>query len=99
MAGVKGVRILPDFIVNCGGLIGCWVEWEARHRYGLRPVVDLKVVGQKALERIRETVTANVKELLTADISAREAAERIVKRNRERLLYGEAKNVLRERTT
>lgn len=82
----RGVRILPDFIVNCGGLIGCWVEWEARHRDGLRPVVDLKEVGRKALERIRVTVTENVKELLTADLPAREAAERIVERNRTRLL-------------
>jgi glutamate dehydrogenase (NAD(P)+) len=82
----KGVRILPDFIVNCGGLIGCWVEWEARHRDGLTPVVDLGEVGRSALERIRTTVTDNVQELLTANAPAREAAERIVKRNRERLL-------------
>lgn len=83
----QGVRILPDFIVNCGGLIGCWVEWQARHRDGLRPVVDLASVGQQAREQIRETVMANVKELLAAtDVPAREAAKRIVQRNRERLL-------------
>ncbi len=84
----KGVRILPDFIVNCGGLIGCWVEWEARHRDGLRPVVDLVRVGQNALERIRATVTSNVRELLAANMSAREAAEQIVRRNKEKLLTG-----------
>ncbi|HEX9985838.1 MAG TPA: hypothetical protein VGF69_21440 [Thermoanaerobaculia bacterium] len=83
-----GVRILPDFIVNCGGLIGCWVEWEARHRDGLRPVVDLAQVGESALERIRTTVTANVKELLAATVPAREAAQQIVRRNRDRLLAG-----------
>lgn len=82
----KGVRILPDFIVNCGGLIGCWVEWEARHRDGLRPVVDLDRVGHDALERIRTTVAENVKELLAANMPARDAAEQIVKRNRGRLL-------------
>jgi glutamate dehydrogenase (NAD(P)+) len=82
----RGVRILPDFIVNCGGLIGCWVEWEARHRDGLRPVVDLRRVGHDALERIRETVAENVEELLSANMSARDAAEQIVNRNRERLL-------------
>ena len=82
----KGVRVLPDFIVNCGGLIGCWVEWETRHRDGLRPTVDLQRVGQNALERIRTTVTQNVRELLSANIPARDAAEQIVKRNRERLL-------------
>jgi glutamate dehydrogenase (NAD(P)+) len=81
-----GVRILPDFIVNCGGLIGCWVEWEARHRDGLKPIVDLHRVGRDALDRIRETVAANVKELLSTNMSARNAAEQIVRRNRERLL-------------
>jgi glutamate dehydrogenase/leucine dehydrogenase len=84
----KGVRILPDFIVNCGGLIGCWAEWEARHRDGLRPVMDLARVGQAALERIRATVSANVKELLAGNMSARDAAEHIVRRNREKLLGG-----------
>jgi glutamate dehydrogenase (NAD(P)+) len=82
----KGVRILPDFIVNCGGLIGCWVEWEARHRDGLKPVVDLDRVGHEALARIRKTVAENVKELLSADMPARDSAVRIVERNRARLL-------------
>jgi glutamate dehydrogenase (NAD(P)+) len=82
----KGVRILPDFIVNCGGLIGCWVEWEARHRDGLKPVVDLQRVGHDALERIRRTVAENIRELLSADTAARAAAEHIVRRNRAKLL-------------
>lgn len=84
----RGVRILPDFIVNCGGLIGCWVEWEARHEYGLQPAIDLETVGQQALERIRSTVSDNVRELLCSNLPAREAAERIVYRNREKLLAG-----------
>jgi glutamate dehydrogenase (NAD(P)+) len=83
----KGVRILPDFIVNCGGLIGCWAEWEARHRDGLRPVVDLARVGQDALERIRKTVADNVRELLASTMSSRDAAQEIVKRNRAKLLH------------
>jgi glutamate dehydrogenase (NAD(P)+) len=82
----NGVTILPDFIVNCGGLIGCWVEWKARHRDGLKPVVDLERVGHDALERIRTTVAENVKELLSATIPARDAAKQIVSRNREKLL-------------
>jgi glutamate dehydrogenase (NAD(P)+) len=82
----KGVRILPDFIVNCGGLIGCWVEWKARHQDGLRAVVDLERVGEEALKRIRKTVAENVKELLGANMPARDAAELIVTRNRKQLL-------------
>ncbi|MEA2489600.1 MAG: glutamate dehydrogenase [Acidobacteriota bacterium] len=82
----KRIRILPDFIVNCGGLIGCWVEWEARHRDGLRPTIDLQQVGRSALERIHATVTQNIKELLSSSMSARAAASQIVTRNREVLL-------------
>src|SRR6185503_1728925 len=82
----EGVRILPDFIVNCGGLIGCWVEWEARHRGAVEPVVDLSRVGADALERIRRTVADNVRELLATTVPAREAAKQIAKHNREKLL-------------
>jgi glutamate dehydrogenase (NAD(P)+) len=82
----RGVRVLPDFIVNCGGLIGCWIEWEARHRYGLSPEVDLNQIGDSALARISDTVTRNVQELLRAGSSARNAAAEIVERNRALLL-------------
>jgi len=36
--------------------------------------VDLVRVGESALDSIRQTVTANVKELLAAEMPAREAA-------------------------
>lgn len=26
----KGVFILPDYLINCGGLIGCWADWVYR---------------------------------------------------------------------
>lgn len=26
----KGVFILPDYLINCGGLIGCWTDWVYR---------------------------------------------------------------------
>jgi glutamate dehydrogenase/leucine dehydrogenase len=26
----RGVFILPDYLVNCGGLIGCWTDWVYR---------------------------------------------------------------------
>lgn len=26
----RGVFILPDYLVNCGGLIGCWADWVYR---------------------------------------------------------------------
>lgn len=81
---LNSVRILPDFIVNCGGLIGCWVEWEARHRNGLTTLAELEQVERNALERIRTTISKNL-EFHSDDIPARGAAELIVRRNRQYL--------------
>jgi glutamate dehydrogenase (NAD(P)+) len=79
----RGVAVLPDFIINCGGLIGCWVEWEARHTSFTG---DLSEVGIRAQERVRATVRANVKELRGSRLPARDAAEQIVRRNRQKLM-------------
>lgn len=78
----RGVIVLPDFIVNCGGLIGCWVEWEARHSGHDERVAQM---GDEARDRVRRTVRENVEELRRSGIGARAAAEKIVQRNRERL--------------
>jgi glutamate dehydrogenase (NAD(P)+) len=79
----NGAMMLPDYIVNCGGLIGCWVEWEARHT-GFTG--DLVEVAEQARTRIRDTVRGNITELLRTRASARTAAAEIVHRNRENLL-------------
>jgi glutamate dehydrogenase (NAD(P)+) len=78
-----GVIILPDYIINCGGLIGCWVEWEARRSGHDERVAQM---DDEARARVRETVRENVEELRRAGMGARAAAERIVQRNRERML-------------
>ncbi len=82
----KGVTVLPDSIVNCGGLIGCWMEWEVRHGKGLKPIENLENVRKGALERTHATVTNNVKEILGANMSARIVTEQIAKRNRQILM-------------
>jgi glutamate dehydrogenase/leucine dehydrogenase len=78
-----GVIVLPDYIVNCGGLIGCWVEWEARHSGHDERVAQM---DDEARARVRETVRANVEELRRSGLGARAAGEMIVQRNRERML-------------
>jgi glutamate dehydrogenase/leucine dehydrogenase len=78
-----GVIVLPDFIINCGGLIGCWDEWEARHSGDYERIAQM---GEVSKARVRDTVRANVEELRRSGIGARAAAERIVQRNRERML-------------
>jgi glutamate dehydrogenase/leucine dehydrogenase len=84
----NGVVVLPDYIINCGGLIGCWVEWEARHSGHDERIAQM---GEVAKARVRETVRANVEELRRSGMGARAAAERIVQRNREKLLASAGK--------
>jgi len=76
-----GVIVLPDYIINCGGLIGCWVEWEARHG----GATDFATLTERARDRVRATVRGNVEELRRSGTPAREAARRIVARNRGEL--------------
>lgn len=85
----RGVVVLPDFVVNCGGLIGCWVEWEAR-RGGTRPSDGaLEKAHARALERVRRTVRENVGALTSAGPPFRARAADLVDANRARLLEGE----------
>jgi glutamate dehydrogenase/leucine dehydrogenase len=78
-----GVVILPDYIINCGGLIGCWVEWEARHNGNPE---DVSRIAAQARERVRNTVRENVAELRRAPVPARAAASDIASRNRAKLI-------------
>lgn len=78
-----GVIILPDYIINSGGLIGCWVEWKARHSGEAGNTSDM---ADSARERVRSTVRNNTEELRRSNQPAREAAARIVQHNRERLI-------------
>jgi glutamate dehydrogenase/leucine dehydrogenase len=82
----RGVLVLPDYIVNCGGLIGCWVEWEERHAHGRPGAGTLEPIHARALDRVHRTVRENVQELMRGRSTFRELAGRVVERNRERLL-------------
>lgn len=73
----RGVGILPDYIVNCGGLIGCWVEWDARHN---GPACDLDKMDREAKARIRATIAANLAIMSGYGSSARLAAAEVVRR-------------------
>ncbi len=74
----RGVTVLIDFIVNCGGLIGCWVEWLCRHDG--RPAAA--AAAEEANRHIRQTIRENVTETVQSRKSARMAAVDIVERNR-----------------
>ena len=81
----RGVVVLPDYIVNCGGLIGCWVEWEERHANGRPSAAELETIHPRALDRVRHTVRENVTELIRGGPPFRDQAGQVVERNRSSL--------------
>jgi glutamate dehydrogenase (NAD(P)+) len=66
--------VLPDVVVNCGGLIGCWIEWELR---ASGRNAD-ESAGIEAQARIRRTVRRNVEERLARADDARAAVRRML---------------------
>jgi glutamate dehydrogenase (NAD(P)+) len=81
----RGVLVLPDFILNAGGLIGCWVEWEERHA-GRRPAGEqLESMHVRALKQVHRTVRENVEGLMRARPTFRELASKVVDENREKI--------------
>lgn len=62
IARQQEVTVLEDTRVNCGGLIGCWMEWRNR---ALANPVSLEQLAIRAKQRIRTTVRANVLKDLT----------------------------------
>ena len=74
----RGVRLLPDYLVNLGGLVGCFLGWlyRADLRDGLAQVEDVHSTAKRLIE---EAVTRNVSTLLTMPGSARQAAQTIAR--------------------
>ncbi len=80
-----GAIVLKDFIVNCGGLIGCYVEWAYRDELRASPD-DVPAMRDKALKMVRQVVRHNISRMLKMDGSVLENATTIAMENRERLL-------------
>lgn len=57
----QGVVVLEDFLVNCGGLIGCWLEWKNR---AVEMPLSIAAVRSQSIERVRDTVRRNVMDVL-----------------------------------
>lgn len=73
-----GVIIFPDFIVNSGGLIGCYLEYVNREKGIIREPTDKQI--DDALERLRKTVATNTQMMLEINLSPRAAAQEIIRR-------------------
>lgn len=83
----QGVVILPDFLVNSGGLMGCWEDWVYR---GETSAGDVKAARDRAIERIRAIVAQNVRKLFAAagghwPSDVRRAVVELARLERERL--------------
>lgn len=81
----QGAIVLKDFIVNCGGLIGCYVEWAYRNELRGQPD-DIPAMRDKALKMVRRIVHQNIKRMLSMEGSVLENAQTIAMENRERML-------------
>jgi glutamate dehydrogenase (NAD(P)+) len=84
-AEATGAIVLKDFIVNCGGLIGCYVEWAYRDELRASPK-GVPAMREKALRMVRQVVRHNVSRLLGMEGGVVENARTIAMENRSRLL-------------
>ncbi len=79
-----GAVVLPDYIVNCGGLIGAYFEWAYREDLLRHP--DCRPDVEATARRFTAAVIGcNVREVLNSSVNAREAGGAITCRNRDRL--------------
>lgn len=78
-AEARGVLSLPDFAVNLGGLVGCWVEWAYRDALRGGDTLARARLEPFALRWITGAVEANVRELLRRGGSARDAARALAR--------------------
>ena len=94
-----GVTVLPDVLVNCGGFVGCWVEWARRNgaawsaRSGARELPETagpEAVARHCVAYTRRTVRENVRAFLAAPGHPRAVVDALVTRRRERLLLDAA---------
>ena len=81
----QGVIVLPDYIVNCGGLVGCYFEWAYRDEL-LQSAAKREEMHALALRVIQRIVERNVEALFAGEGTIRERSHRLAQTHRERLL-------------
>ncbi|HEX5715369.1 MAG TPA: hypothetical protein VF179_04370, partial [Thermoanaerobaculia bacterium] len=85
-----GVFILPDYLINCGGLIGCWADWVYRRELqGSDGDAWYHQLNESVPRYISKIVGENIPGVLeiTQDRpqGMRKAAENLARRRREEL--------------
>jgi glutamate dehydrogenase (NAD(P)+) len=76
-----GVTILPDVLVNIGGMVGCYAEW--RYREQLRAgTLSIAELADRCHEHTKRVVDENVSKLVAGGSPARCSVTSILLRNR-----------------
>lgn len=57
----QGVFILPDYLINCGGLIGCWADWVYRQELQGKD-------GEKWYNRLSESVPRYISKIVGENV-------------------------------
>jgi glutamate dehydrogenase/leucine dehydrogenase len=76
----KGIKILPDFVANAGGVISSWVEYE----YGNKVDLMFKIVEEKIKKNVRKVLEKVEKERSFARDAALEIAKERIFRKMEK---------------
>lgn len=86
----QGVVMFPDFLVNCGGVWGAWLEWVHRDRILAEPG-HVDAVDGIATEILGRVVVANMTAAFASPLTRREAAEALRSENLAKVaaLYAE----------
>lgn len=80
-----GVTVLPDVLVNIGGMVGCYAEW--RHRELVRAgTLSLADLAERCYAYTARAVEENLGLLAARDSSARCAVASIVMQNRASMI-------------
>ncbi len=81
----EGVLVLPDYIVNCGGLVGCYFEWAYAHEM-TQSAAKREEMHAAALRVIERTVERNIEDFCSMEGRVRQRSRRLAQQHRERLL-------------
>jgi glutamate dehydrogenase/leucine dehydrogenase len=71
----RGVSILPDYVINGGGLIACYIEWGSREKL-MRDDQSRPLIKTQAKERIRTIIKQQMKILSSEPNKIRSNARR-----------------------
>lgn len=81
----RGVIVLPDFVVNCGGMIGCYTEWKHRREL-LSKLKSYDDVVQLCNKHIYETIIGNLDLMLSEKSTGlRASGEKLMNYNLDKL--------------